>query len=307
MLSYQKNTDVALLFPGQGGHDLKMLAGISDTAEFSEYYPIVSQALGTSPLDKLAQGDTGYLNQNLVSSLLTVLSSAVCLERYVKRHGNEAHSLAGYSVGEWTALYAGGALSFEQLVRILKKRCELMDACFNERGGAMLGVIGVAEKDLAAFCREIEQEQGEFIRISNYNSPGQYSIAGSGNAIELALASIDQLRPKKALALPVSGAWHCDLLQRAALQFARYLAEVPLKQPAIPIIDNVTGKYLPTDLHQLKQQLAKHLSRPVRWIDGVRFLAGRGCKRMVEIGYGKVLTKFGFFIDFNLSHQSYYR
>lgn len=302
------NTDTkrALLFPGQGAHDIKMLAGIKDSPAFDQYYPLVETVLEKSPLEELAKGNTAFLNQNSVSSILTVLTSAVCLERYIQEQGNEVHSLAGYSVGQWTALYAAGVVDFEQLLQILRKRCALMDACFKQTGGAMLGIIGVKEQDLVAFCREIEQEKGGFIGISNYNSIGQYSIAGSSKTIELALEKIEQLRPKKALRLPVSGAWHCALLQSAAEQFAEYLTEIELQPATIPIIDNVTGEYLPTEPNQLKSQLAKHLSHPVRWMTGVRHLAQQGCHQLVEVGYGKILTKFGFFIDFNLSHESYY-
>ena len=303
---HQSTSKRALLFPGQGAHDVKMLAGIKDRPVFKKYYPLVEVVLGDSPLEQLTKGNTSFLNQNLVSSLLTVLTSKVCLEQYLQQQGKEVHSLAGYSVGQWMALHISGVIDFEQLIQILKKRCTLMDACFNQTGGAMLGVIGVKEQDLVDFCRELEHTTGGFLKISNYNSVGQYSVAGATKTIEVALDRINQLNPKKALRLPVSGAWHCALLQPATELFLEYLKNVDLKPTNIPIIDNVTGQYLPTDSHQLKRHLADHISHPVRWMDGIRYLAQQGCQQLVEIGYGKVLTKFGFFIDFNLNHQSYY-
>jgi [acyl-carrier-protein] S-malonyltransferase len=296
---------LALVFPGQGAHDIKMLEGVRGLPGFNARYALVAEALGGSPLDEIAAGHADYLNQNRVTALLTLLVSSLSLDLFHEQTGGRADFVAGYSVGQWTALYAAGALSFERLVAVVAKRSALMDQCFAETPGAMLAVIGLKAEALEALCARLRDES-QRVWVSNYNCVGQYTLAGTADAIVAAEAAVAELKPRKVARVPVSGAWHSPLLAEANAGFHAYLATVPLEPAMVPVVDNVTGALLPTERIALDLQLARHLDHPVRWEQGIKTLLAEGVRRFVEIGYGNVLTKFGLFIDRSVDHHAFY-
>lgn len=295
---------LALLFPGQGAHDVKMLEGVRDLPGFAARYALVADALGGSPLDEIAAGHAEYLNQNRVTALLTLLASSLSLDLFHDKTGGRADFVSGYSVGQWTALYAAGALSFEQLVAVVAKRSQLMDQCFAGIPGAMLAVIGLKAEVLENLCDGL-RAKSQRIWVSNYNCVGQYTLAGTGEAIAHAEAALAELKPRKVARVPVSGAWHTPLLAAAHAEFRAYLAGIALTPTTVPVVDNVTGGWLPAERPAFDLQLARHLDHPVLWEQGVRTLLAAGARRFVEIGYGNVLTKFGFFIDRSVEHQAF--
>lgn len=296
---------LALLFPGQGAHDVKMLEGVRGLPAFRERYELVAATLGSSPLDEIAAGNQTYLNQNRVTALLTLLVSSLSLDAFREKTGRHADFVAGYSVGQWTALYAAGALSFEELVAVVARRSALMDSCFVDTPGAMLAVIGLRSEALEELCARLRDESHP-VWVSNYNCVGQYTLAGTATAIAAAETAVAELKPRKTARVPVSGAWHSPLLEAAHAHFKAYLGDVPLAPVRMPVIDNVTGDVLPAERTALDTQLARHLDHPVLWETGMRTLLERGARRFVEIGYGNVLTKFGFFIDRSVEHQAFY-
>ena len=300
----KKPQDLALLFPGQGAHDFDMLDRVSNLHGFKERHDTICDLLGENLYHKLYEQDRDYINQNKISSILTVLASVQLLDQFKDENDGSAHFYAGYSVGQWTALYAANAISFEQLIQVLIKRAELMDDCFKDQQGAMMAVIGLKNDVVDNYLAQF-RDQGHFIEISNYNCIGQLSVSGSREAIELAHANIGEIQPKKAVVLPIQGAWHCALLEPAEKAFADYLDTVDLKLPETEVIDNVTGAFMPNDMAALKADLCRHISHPVLWEKGMRHLIDQGCKEFVEIGHGNLLTNFGFFIDRHLDHKSF--
>jgi [acyl-carrier-protein] S-malonyltransferase len=300
-----KSEPVALLFPGQGAHDVKMLDGVRELPAFATRYGLIADALGSSPLDEIAAGNAAYLNQNRVTALLTLLASSLSLDVFHDRTGGRADFVSGYSVGQWTALYAAGALSFEELVAVVAKRSALMDACFADVPGAMLAVIGLKAEVLENLCDGLRAKSHR-VWVSNYNCVGQYTLAGAADAIEAAERALVELKPRKVARVPVSGAWHTPLLAAAHAGFRTFLGSVTLAPPNVPVVDNVNGEWLPSARAGLDLQLARHLDHPVLWEQGIRTLLAAGVRRFVEIGYGNVLTKFGFFIDRSVEHQAFY-
>lgn len=294
----------ACLFPGQGAHTIEMLDGVCHAPAFAERYALVCQALDTDVASALTEQQHDFLNRNAVSSLLTVLVSTLSYDLWLAHMPPPAY-LAGYSVGQWTALYAAGVVPFPLLVNLVKTRAALMDACIAQTPGGMIGVIGLGETAIQDLVAQLQAE-GHQVAISNYNCLGQYSLAAAAAAMRPTLQALQAREPRKVLTLPVAGAWHSSLLQPAEAPFAAYLATVPLAPAACPVIDNVMGQLLPTSDAELKAQLVKQLSAPVRWQQGVETLIGLGCERFVEIGYGKLLTKFGFFINRAYAHEAFY-
>lgn len=270
---------------------------------FDEYAQPVLQELGVESISELVSS-AELINQNKASSLLTVLVSVLMLDMWVKTENREYSHVAGYSVGQWTAMYSANCVTYPQLVRIVSRRADIMNRCVEKTPGAMLGVIGVSESEIEQFCASMRAD-GHFIVISNYNSDRQYSLAGTVDSIDLAMRTIEQLSPKKVVLLPVSGGWHCSLLEEASACFLDYLARAPIASPTIPVIDNVTGDYLPTEIDVLKQRLAAQISKPVQWRAGVERLIGDGCDELVEIGHGQVLTVFGLFINGRVRNRSF--
>lgn len=296
---------VALLFPGQGAHNAAMLDGVLQHHSFSRRYELICATLGFDPLARIQEGDAELINTNAVSSLLTVLVSVIGFEQWSKINKAPV-ALAGYSIGQWTALYAAGAITFESLIEAVNQRAAFMDGCFAEHPGAMMAVIGVSPTVLEEFCTQLRAE-GLDIVISNYNCYGQYSLAGALNAIETALSKVSELNPKKAIRVPTSGAWHSHLLDGAAARLRQYLQELPVSELRIPVIDNVTGEFLPTCGAALLDRLAMQVNHPVQWDAGLKTLIAFGCKQFIEVGYGNVLTKFGFFIDrLSVEHKTFH-
>ncbi|WP_027184981.1 ACP S-malonyltransferase [Desulfovibrio inopinatus] len=299
----KSEASLGLLFPGQGAHGPTMLNSVANYNKLNEFSEPILKELDAKSLADIVS-DPKQINQNKTSSLLTVLVSALMLEMWRTSEKSEFTYSAGYSVGQWTAIYAAGGVSYQQLIRIVAKRSEFMNQCIEKTPSGMMAVIGVPEILVEEFCESIRKE-GHFITISNYNCARQYSLAGTLEAIEIALEKIQDLSPKKVVQLPVSGGWHCSILNEASTQFFEYLRQEPIDTFTTPVLDNVTGEFLPTDENLLKKTLAKQISTPVQWEKCIQHLIENGCNEFIEIGYGQILTMFGLFINRHIRNISY--
>jgi len=291
---------IAFVFPGQGAHGPRMLDGVRHLPAFGERYRLVCDLLGTDPL---RSADAAF-NANAVSSLCTVFASTLALDEFRRRFEVEPAFFAGYSVGQWTALYAAGVVTLPQLFALVHARAAMMDACVREHGSGMVAVIGVPLSAVEEACRQI-RDSGETIVVSNVNCVGNYSLAGTEAALARVLTDLAPLAPKKLARLPVAGAWHSPLLEPARTALARHLEPVALAAASRPVADNVTGLLLPADPQAMKAQLADHVARPVKWQQCVQTLLAAGCTEFVELGFGNELTRFGFFIDRKAVHRSF--
>lgn len=295
---------LALLFPGHGAHDPHMLDGLVASKKFDDYYSSIVDAVGYSPIEAMKR-DPSLVNSHLLSTLLTFLASALSYLRFKEVENVEPDYLAGYSIGQFTALYAAGCYDFAHLVEIIRVRSSLIDKCTAGQPGAMLGVVGLMldpVKDVVARLAD----NGQRIWISNFNCTGQYTLSGTREAIRAAFEILAPMKPKRLIELPVAGAWHCPLLEDAQSEIYRHLLSCDWQAPAIPVIDNVTGEFLPQSVDEIKEQVRKQVTHPVLWDKGIKTLIASGCGRFVEIGHGNVLTKFGFFIDRNAEFTSFY-
>lgn len=240
-----QNKQIALLFPGQGTHNPKMLEGVSALPYFKERYEIVCDLLKANLLQEIEHSEN-YINLNKVSSLITVLTSTLSLDiwRDSKQSDVTIKAYAGYSVGQWTALYAAGAISAADLFRIIYIRAQKMDECIAKCSSGMIAIIGVDKTAIEKICTDI-RNSGHYIIISNYNAVGQYTIAGEEVAINLAEKAIMMLSPKKCQRVPVAGAWHTNLLEPAQKTFRTFLQNIQLNIPKNSVLDNITGSWLP--------------------------------------------------------------
>jgi len=280
-----------------------MLEPFREAPSFSERYAQVCGLLGGDPL-RMAAEDPSVLQRNAVSSLLTVLASMCALELFRAEHPIDPVAYAGYSVGQWAALHAAGRISADDLFALVALRAQLMDACLSaEAPSGMLAVIGVREQDIKALCDRIRLVGAPLV-VANYNAPGQFTVSGTMPALQAAEEQLAPLRPKRVVRLAVAGAWHSPEMRPAVAGLASLLREVRLQPGTAPVVDNVSGEWLPDEPDACRAELARQVAEPVRWMQGVRAMAARGVAHVIEVGYGDVLTKFGFFIDRSLRHRA---
>jgi [acyl-carrier-protein] S-malonyltransferase len=293
----------AWVFPGQGAQHASMLEPLRNVAGFDEHYDRVCRLVNRDVLAEARQTPE-RLNRNVDSSLLTVLASVLCLERIREAADVFPKGVAGYSVGQWTALYAAGAISVDRLFRLVLRRAQLMDAYVAALPpSGMLAVIGVSEADVRRVCDEIARA-GPVLEITNENAPSQFSLAGTLEALQLAEVRLAEFRPKRLQRIPVAGPWHSSLLAPVVPQLRAILEEVNFAPLRVPVIDNTTGDWLPTEPARCKDALAAQVAAPVLWSRGIRTLIGGGVRQLIEVGYGDLLTKFGFFIDRSVRHTA---
>ena len=295
--------NIACIFPGQVIIKEDFFEEISKAKIFTEMYELLCHKLNIDLFQLVKNKEFEILNKNEISSLLSVLAGCVEYDDFCKNVKNPNY-FAGYSVGQWTALYAAGYLNFERLINIVKIRAEIMNKFIALNPSSMISVIGVSEKLIKQSVEKL-QLQNHFVEISNYNCFGQYTLSVKKASIEVVMNEFKGHAPRKLLLLPMSGGWHSSLLNEAAFEFLEFLNTLELLPLKTPVIDKVTGIFLPSDGKELKSQLAKHICSPVLWEEGINTLIKSGCKNCFEVGYGNTLTKFGFFINRSIKHVSY--
>jgi [acyl-carrier-protein] S-malonyltransferase len=279
-----------------------MLDPFRHARRLPRYYARLCELLGSDPLAEAASHPE-ILNRNAVSSLLTVLASVLALELLSETAPTfQPLAAAGYSVGQWTALHAAGVLSVEDLLLVVHERACRMDACVSAaEPSGMLAVIGLRAADILELCAEANT-RGMPLQITNDNAPGQLTLGGSETSLRFAEERLRPMGPKRLHRVPAAGAWHSKLLEDAVPQLADFLSGIVLCPLKIPVIDNTTGDWLPEADGPLRAALARHVASPVLWRRGIQTLAAFGVSHFLEVGYGDLLTKYGFFIDRSLRH-----
>lgn len=278
----------AFLFPGQGSQ----YAGMGK--DLAENFPLARQtfeeadeALGfkLSALCFDGPEDDLKLTFNTQPAILTTSIAAL---RVVKQEtGLAPDFLAGHSLGEYSALVCGGALSLADAVRTVRSRGTFMQEAVPVGVGAMAAMLSIEVDELAAICAEAAQ--GEVVAPANFNSPGQIVIAGHATAVNRAIEIAKAKGYRKAMLLPVSAPFHCALMQPAADRLKEVLECVaihPLTQPVITNVEATPNQ----DAGRVRELLVTQVCAPVRWEQSVQTMIGLGVNRFIEIGPGKVLT-----------------
>ncbi len=243
-----------------------------------------SAACGRDVSQLLLEADADELKQTRNSQLTTFVLSMVVLDA-VERTGVVPNLAAGHSLGEYSALCASGALSFEDAVRLVAERGEAMQVAADEQDGTMAAVLGLDDDLVVAACARVDGD----VWVANYNAPGQIVIAGSPTAVEDASEKAKELGAKRAMGLPVGGAFHTPFMAPARDRLRKALAEVEVRAPAIPVVANVDAAAR-EDADEWPQLLASQLCSPVQWRQSLYALQELGCSTFVELGPGTVLT-----------------
>lgn len=282
-------TKTACVFPGQGSQSVGMLKELADShPSVLDTFKEASDVLGYDLWD-LVQNDTdGKLNETHITQP-ALLAASVATWRVLEAQGIEVSYLAGHSLGEYSALVCGGAMSFADAIKLVEARGQYMQEAVPAGAGAMYAIIGLDDNTIANVCHQTAIATGDVVSPVNFNSPGQVVIAGEKVAAEQAAAACKEAGAKRALPLSVSVPSHCELMRPAADKLEDALATTSVHTPAINIINNVDVT-IETDGASIKSALVRQLYCPVQWTRTVEYLAAAGVERIIEVGPGKVLT-----------------
>ena len=286
---------LAMVFPGQGSQSVGMLAALAEQhVEIRATFAEAADVLGYDLWDLVQNGPAERLDETVVTQPAMLTAGVATWRAWRSAGGDSPAAMAGHSLGEYTALVCAGAVPFENAVRLVIRRAELMQAAVPAGKGAMAAILGLDDDAVIEACRQAAE--GQVVSAVNFNAPGQVVIAGERVAVERAACLARTAGAKRALLLNVSVPSHCDLMRPAAEELADSLAEAPLTTTSIPVIGNADVRPY-EDARQIRAGLAKQLYSPVRWTETVRGLIDGGGSSILECGPGKVLTGLAKRID----------
>ena len=274
----------AIVFPGQGSQVVGMGQDLAEAIpECKALFDQANKILGYDLAKICFEGPQEELNKSNHAQLgIFVASAAAFLALELKQPELEYDILAGHSLGEWTALYVAGVVSFEDAIKILKARGEYMQAACEENPGAMLAVMNLDGEALV----KIAAEAGCY--VANFNSLAQTVLSGTAESIDKAEKLVKNAGAKRAIRLPVAGAFHSPLMQPAADEMNNFLGDVELAESKVPVLSNVTA-----DVHEavsVRDNMVKQITSSVRWVASIQKLVADGVEEIVECGPGKVLA-----------------
>lgn len=272
----------AYVFPGQGSQFTGMAKDLYDNSPIAhEMLERANEILGFRITDVMFEGSAEELKQTKVTQPAIFLHSTVmakCLPDFAP------DMVAGHSLGEFSALVAAGAMDFEDGLRLVAIRAGAMQKACEMNPGAMAAIIALDDARIEDICSGCEG----IVIPANYNCDGQVVISGEKEAVELACVKMKEAGAKRALMLPVGGAFHSPLMEPAREELAKGIESTVFKTPVCPVYQNVTA-LASTDPETIKANLLAQLTAPVRWTQSVRNMAADGASEFIELGPGSVL------------------
>ena len=273
----------AYVFPGQGSQFVEMGKSLYEAnKEAQELFERANEHLGFRITDIMFEGDAEALKQTEVTQPAIFIHSVITAQ--ILKDAFDAKAVAGHSLGEFSALVAAGVLSYEDGLSLVSKRAMAMQrACGIERG-TMAAVLGLEDQVVEEVCASADG----VVVAANYNCPGQLVISGAFEAVEHACETLKEAGARRALLLPVGGAFHSPLMEPAREELASAIENTPFNAPKVPIYQNVTATAV-TEVQTLKENLVAQLTAPVKWTQSVQNMWGDGFVQFVECGPGNVL------------------
>ena len=271
----------AYVFPGQGAQFSGMGKDLYENNPSAKaLFDKANEILGFNITDIMFSGTADELKQTKVTQPAVFLHSVIL----AKVLGIKPDAVAGHSLGEFSALVAAEALSFEDGLRLVAKRAMAMQQCCEQQPGGMAAILSMEDSVVEQICSEIDG----VVVAANYNCPGQLVISGADEAVDAACVKLKEAGAKRALRLPVGGAFHSPLMEAARAELAQAIDEVEFHNPVCPIYQNVDAQPH-TSAEEIKSNLIAQLTAPVRWTQIVKNMIADGVNEYTELGPGNVL------------------
>ncbi|HJV19037.1 MAG TPA: ACP S-malonyltransferase [Sediminibacterium sp.] len=276
----------AFVFPGQGAQFSGMGKNLYEShAAVKELFEQANDILGFRISDTMFSGTDEELKQTNITQPAIFLHSVAAFKTI---EDAAPAMVAGHSLGEFSALVANGALLFEDALRLVSIRAKAMQKACELNPSTMAAVLNLADDKVEEICAAIQAETGEVVVAANYNCPGQLVISGSVKGIDLACIRMKEAGAKRALVLPVGGAFHSPLMAPAREELAAAIEAVQIQSPSCPVYQNVTALAV-TDPAAIKKNLIDQLTGAVKWTQCVQAMVADGATQFTECGPGKVL------------------
>jgi len=273
----------AYVFPGQGAQFVGMGKDLYDNSPMAhELFEKANELLGFRITDLMFSGTDEDLRQTKVTQPAIFLHSVLLAKTL--GDGFKPEMVAGHSLGEFSALVANGALTFEDGLMLVSKRAQAMQKACEAEPSTMAAIIGLDDGIVEKICGEID----EIVVPANFNCPGQLVISGSFKGIDLACAKLTEAGAKRAIKLSVGGAFHSPLMEPARAELAEAINSTHFSTPVCPVYQNVTAGPV-SDPEVIKKNLIAQLTAPVRWTQTVKNMISDGCTSFTEVGPGQVL------------------
>lgn len=273
----------AYVFPGQGAQFTGMGKDLYEQSPLArKLFDRANEVLGFSITDIMFEGQAEDLKQTKVTQPAVFLHSVILYQ--AMGESNTPDMVAGHSLGEFSALVANGTLEFKDALDLVSKRAQAMQKACELQKSTMAAVLGLEDSVVEEVCLETKG----IVVPANYNCPGQLVISGELAAVERACETLKQRGAKRAMILPVGGAFHSPLMEPAREELAQVIAETSFHKPTCPIYQNVTTTAI-IDPEIIKQNLIAQLTAPVKWTQSVQQMIEDGATEFIEVGPGKVL------------------
>lgn len=276
----------AFIFPGQGSQFPGMGKEHFENSAFAKkLFEQANEVLGFRISDVMFNGTEADLKQTNVTQPAVFLHSIIA---YRSINNGKPDMVAGHSLGEFSALVANGTLSFDDGLKLVSIRASAMQKACEVVPSTMAAVLNLADEKVEEICAEVQSETGEVVVAANYNCPGQLVISGTVKGIEVACERMKAAGAKRALVLPVGGAFHSPLMLPAKEELAAAIESTKFHNPTCAVYQNIVAKPV-MDTEEIKQNLIDQLTGPVRWSQSVQAMIDNGATKFTEAGPGKVL------------------
>lgn len=288
----------SIVFPGQGSQSLGMLTDLNQN--FPVVNEIFQEASDSISVDlwKIMNEDQEALNLTENTQPIMLAAGFATYKILSEEISLAPSSMAGHSLGEYTALVASNSLNFFDAIRLVKKRAELMQSAVPNGAGSMAAILGLDDSVIIEECNKASQKG--IVEAVNFNSPGQVVIAGEKEAVAYACELLKEAGAKRALVLPVSVPSHCSLMKDAANEFKHSVDNIEWRTNDLKVIHNVDSDYS-NNIEEIKSKLVGQLYKPVLWTSSVIKMKESGVEKLIESGPGKVLAGLTRRIDKSLS------